>query len=278
MLKLIVNADDLGLTEKINEGIVYAYKKGILKSSSIVANGAAFNNAINLLKENSFLDIGVHLTLVEEKPLLPLAHVSSLISEDNKFHKNANIFIKNLMLRRINLDEVKKELDCQIQKILDYGIKISHLDSHQHLHVLPQIIKIATGFAEKYKIPFIRYPEEKLKFYMFSKVINLNRIVKMQVLNLFCRIVKKEIVSRTDHFAGFFMGGNLTRQNLKILIENLPAKGTCELMCHPGFQDSKTKYSHWNYHPLDELKAITDPEISEIIKSKKIVLTSYLNL
>ena len=106
MRKLIVNADDFGLSESVNEGIIEAHLNGIVTSASIMANGRAFNQAIKLCHDNPSLDIGVHLLLVEERPVLAPEKVPSLVSSEGRFHKTSKDFARKYLARRLNLDEI----------------------------------------------------------------------------------------------------------------------------------------------------------------------------
>jgi len=97
----------------------------------------------------------------------------------------------------------------------------------------------------------------------------------MAVVNYFCSKVKEQISFRTDHFAGFYFGGRLSKQNLNTLINNLPSDGTLELMCHPGFERNNDD-SH--YRKVEEAQALTDQEVVQLIKMKNIEITSFQNL
>ena len=278
MIKLIVHADDFGISEKVNLGILEAYTKGILTSTSLMANGKAFEHAVEICKTFPGMDIGVHLTLVEENPVSAINEVSSLINEDGRFYKKFIEFSKSYFIGRINFQELQKELDAQIMRVRESGVNISHLDSHQHIHMLPKILKITIDLAIKYNIPFIRFPREIPVLGMFLNRDQLIRVFEMLVLNSFCMFGKFNNTLRTDHFAGFFFSGNLNKQNLMNLIRNLPLTGTCELMCHPGFDDPKTQYKHWGYNWSEELKALTDPEVIKLIQDSRIRLISYRQL
>lgn len=278
MLKLIVNADDFGLTEKINEGIQTSFREGILRSTSLMANGKSFDHAVKIIRSNPKLDIGVHLTLVEEKPILDQNKIPSLVVENRDFHNHAIDFTKKYFYGKISLDEVRIELTAQIEKILDYGIKISHIDSHQHLHILPKILDITIELANHYNIKFIRFPKEKFNGYMFRDLKSLSRIAQMIAVNHFCSIARKKIPLKMNHFAGFCFGGKLSRQNLLTLINNLPMEGVCELMCHPGLSDDSKDYSHWKYRQVEEMLALVNREVAEVLIKKNIEITSFKNL
>jgi len=278
MLKLIVNADDFGLSEKTNEGIRQAHLHGILTSASLMANGEAFDHAVSVCREVPSLDVGAHLTLIEERPLLDLNRVPSLIDERGHFLRHATVFTRRYFQRRFSLLEIRAELEAQIQKITGAGIQISHLDSHQHIHVLPEILKIAVELAGKYRVPFVRRPREKIATYMYRGRGACSRIAQLLVLRAFCRAKVARKMSHPDYFAGFFHGGKVNRTNLREIIRHLPDQGSCELMCHPGQADPATRYPHWGYRPQDELDALMDPSIADVIREQMIKLATFRDL
>lgn len=278
MLKLIVNADDFGLSEAINNGIAQAHCNGIVTSASLAANGRAFNHAIRLCRENPDLDVGVHLVLVEEKPVLPADKISSLVDHQGQLYCDAGQFIKKYFLRKINLTEVRSELRAQIEKVVDAGINISHLDGHQHLHMLPRILPIVSDLAAEFKIPVIRLPMERFRWRMLKETKMIKRIIQMVVLNYFCWWGRKYILKRTDYFAGFLFGGDLEKNHLIKELEYVPLNGVCELICHPSEPDPKGEFKHWKYHGEDELKALTNPEIKQYLLLRAIQLMNFKSL
>lgn len=275
MLNLIVHADDLGLSESVNEGIVQAHLNGVVTSASVMANGMAFEHAVRLCQSIPTLDVGIHLTLVGEKPLTKPDHVLSLMGSRGRLHHHATSFMKNYITGRIRIAEVQAELEAQIKAVLSRGLEVSHLDGHQHLHVLPQILNVTLKLASKYKIPGIRLPFERPRFYMARRVNGASRFLQLLSLNAFCQLAKKKCAPWTDSFVGFYFAGNLNKSNLRTVLENLPRRGTCELMCHPGIDDPATRYGEWGYHWSDELEALLDPRITDWIREKGIHLISY---
>ena len=275
MAELIIHADDFGLSKKVNEGILTAFTKGTLTSTSIMAVGAEFDHALRIYKSNSNIDVGVHLTLIEEKPILHRNIIKTLVNSKNRLHNHARVFVKLYFMKRICLQEVEQELEAQVLKVKQCGIKVSHLDSHQHLHMLPQILKITMRIAKKYGIPVIRFPLESAQFYMLKRFGSYSRFFQLLILNWFCWLGRSKIELRTKHFAGFLYSGNLNKQNLLEILHKLPATGTCELMCHPGLHDPDTRYAHWGYNWQEEFNALIDPEISRYIQDNEIKLISY---
>jgi predicted glycoside hydrolase/deacetylase ChbG (UPF0249 family) len=275
---LIVHADDLGLSEPVNSGILEAHRNGIVTSCSLMATGAAFDHAVGIMASAPTLDIGVHLTLVEERPLSKLEDIGTLVDQEGCFFKDATQFIKRYMLGQVSLDEVRLELDLQISKILDHGIHVSHLDSHQHIHMLPGIRGVVGRLAKKYGIRAIRYPKERLRPYMFRANGTASRLLQLAALNAFCTVAHTSKQLRPDHFVGFFFGGRLNEVNLRCVLENLPPNGTCELMCHPGQPDPSVLYRHWHYSWADELNALTDKSLRRSLDDVGVKLISYVDL
>lgn len=276
--RLIVHADDFGLSRNVNEGILEAHCRGILTSTSVMASGEAFDHAIQLFRATPTLDVGVHLTMTEERPVLGRADIPTLLNEQGSFHSNPGAFMKRYVTHRISLDDVRREFDAQIGRVAEQGVKISHLDGHQHLHMVPGIRRVVGELAKKHAIPAIRFPRERLQGYMFRDRQNWPRLLQQLVLNCVCTIAALPGAKQPDHFVGFVFGGRLTKANLVKILQHLPATGTCELMCHPGRPDPQSPRAHWGYRWQDELDALTDPGIRQYIESNDIRLVSYTAL
>jgi predicted glycoside hydrolase/deacetylase ChbG (UPF0249 family) len=274
---LIVTADDFGLTESANKAIIDCFKGGIVRSVSLMANGNAFENAVQSLKQNAGISAGVHLTLVFERPVLGPNEIQSLVREDGRLFQTHNQFIKRYLAHKIRLKEVEDELSAQISKIKDRGIDISHINSHQHLHVLPGIIEIVIGLAVKYRIKNIRVPLEWSYLSMspnnlFLNILSLRAMKKIQKARLNC----------IDHFRGSSVSGHLTESSLLNFIMNCK-EGVTEIMCHPTYIDEfyqknylphykRTGYKH---EPLKEVAALTSKKIKEEIEKKGIKLIGF---
>lgn len=240
-----------------------------------MAPGQAFEHAIGLALATPELDYGVHLTLVEEKPLLEVDSIPSLVTRDGYFVDHASTFLKQYLLGHIDMKDVYRELDAQVGKVVDQGIAVSHLDSHQHVHMLPRVRQVVAELARKYSIPAIRYPHERLRWYMLNGLKNVRRIPPLMVLNTLCRLSGNSDYPGTAQFAGFVFGGNLNRTNLLTVLQHLKPHGVYELMCHPGNSDQDGVHDHWDYHWREELDALTDPDIKNYLRQKEIELISY---
>lgn len=276
-VRLIVHADDFGLTERINDGVLQAHLNGILTSTSIMPNGRAFEHAVATARLTPTLDVGIHLTLIEERPLLESGTIATLTTRDGKFHGHALGFIRRYVQGRISLTEITKELETQIQKVLAAGISPSHLDSHQHVHMLPGVLNIVVELSRQYGIPAIRFPREVGVFRQIGSA-PLARLIQALALNCVCHLGRDRIGCRTDFFAGFLFGGNLNKENLLKILTALHYDGTYEIVCHPGLDDPGTQYGHWGYHWLDELNALLDADIADFLQQRRIELISYRQL
>ena len=274
-LKLIVNADDFGLSEAANEGIVHAHRNGIVTATSIMANGSAFEHAIDLARATPALDLGVHLTLVGEKPVLDPQTIPSLVGEDGRLLDSSRSFARRYMAGRIDRADVQRELTAQMEKVQQQRLPITHLDGHQHLHLFPRVFDVTVDLARTHQIDWIRIPNEPLKGYMFGAPAGWPRVLELLAVKHFCRRAVRRWPMRAAGFAGFYHGGRLNRRNLATVLRRLPAGGLCELMCHPSLDDPNSPYAHWGYAWADEVDALTDPQTRRYLQQNGVELTSY---
>lgn len=281
-LRLIVHGDDFGLSAPVNRGIVEAHRDGILTSTSVIACGAAFDHAISELRSTPTLDVGVHLTLVEERPLRDPARIPTLVTSDRRFHRSAGVFARRYMTGRISLGEVREELDAQVAKVVNAGLAPSHLDSHQHLHALPGIMRVVVDLARRHGLGAIRIPRERIRPGVLGPS-GWRRLPALLALRLSCLAaeladLRGGTVAAPDTVIGFPWAGNLDERNLRRAIAAFPASGTCELMCHPGLDDPGGAYGHWGYRWPEEHAALTDPAVARRLEDRGIRLISYRDL
>lgn len=279
MLKrLIVSADDFGLTKGVNRGIVKAFQEGIVTSASLLSVGQAYDDAISLAKRNPGLDIGIHLCLTEEKPILEKEIIPSLTVRSGRFLETHGKFILNYILRRVDLNDVEKEIDAQIKRIIDSGIPLTHMDSHGHIHMLPHILAVAVKLAKKYNIRIIRYPREKISFCDFK----WQRYAAFCFLGLACLLTKfnqeyKRFI-KIDYFFGFFNSGQLSLESVRKIL-SIFSSGVGELSCHPGEYDAAhQRYNCWKYNWQRELKALTSNDMKMAIEEANIELINFRGL
>jgi hopanoid biosynthesis associated protein HpnK len=276
--RLIVHADDLGQSESINRGVIVAHREGILTSASLMPPGRAFDAAVDACRANPSLDVGVHLCLLEEAPLSPPEEVPTLLGGDGRMYPSHAAFIRRYLRGAIDRQEVRRELDAQIRRVLDAGLPVSHLDSHQHLHMLPGIRGVVSDLGRQHGIPAIRYPRERPRGYMLRHGWSARRFVQLIALNAVCSAGRTPGPVVTDHFVGFFHGGRSHARHLRALLRHLPPSGTCELMCHPGAESSDGLADPDGYLRPEELEALVDPAIAAFLEECGIERISYRDL
>ena len=272
-VRLIVHADDFGSAEAVNHGIVAAHDRGIVTSTSLMATGPAFDHAVALAKSRPKLDVGVHLVLTEQRPLAGAA-VASLVGHDGRFPPHVVQLAGKQLRGAISLAEVRIELDAQIRRVRAAGIAVSHLDGHQHVHVLPGVARVVAELAAAHGISAVRYPSERVRGYMLRSFRHARRVAEQTVLGLVCASSPLRPLRRCDDFVGFYFGGRLDEANLAIVLAALPLGGTVELMCHPGSEDMRP-LDGWQYAWAAERDALTSPRIRELVASRGIELISY---
>lgn len=280
MRQLIINGDDFGLHELINEGIIESHINGCLTSTTLMAGGPAFEHAVALAKQYPKLGVGVHLTLVGASPAAR-ADISTLVTRDGLFFPSYKEFACQYIQGKIAKEHIRHELWCQMQKVIGSGIPITHLDSHQHLHVLPGMAEIIGSLAAEFHIEKIRIPSESVFFFGPSKN-SFSRIAARTVLTACSTIAqhyyKKIGLSAPDHFYGMLSGGAMSQEVLQHIIKTLP-EGVTEIMVHPG--SDRTALSQrftWGYRWQDELEALQSQSVLQEIKESGIQLISYQQL
>ena len=279
--QLIINADDFGIHETVNLAIYRAVESGILTSASLMASGSAFEDAVHIAKNTENLGVGVHLTLVGGLPtVLPKREVPSLTWDNGLLCKNYIELLRKDIKGLINADEVYREWDAQIKKIIDAGISVTHLDGHQHLHMWNKFFPIAVTLAKKYDIPCMRVPDEKFFFGIRPK--NIFRSIAGTGLSAMARqhrkVLDKTNIHTNDHFYGMLYGGHFTLDRMRYVVNKLP-KGVTEFMCHPSTDEAVMEKSfHWGYHGEDELHALLSTTLRHQIENSDIQLISYRDL
>jgi chitin disaccharide deacetylase len=274
--RLIVSADDWGLTPGVNRGIVRGFQHGIVTSASLLVTGCAFEDAVALAREFPALDVGLHLALVEERSVLGRAALPTLVDEAGRLPRTHREFVKRALLGRISWDEVEREIAAQITRIQQTGLRLSHLDSHQHLHMFPPVFQIVTRLIRGMDHVWIRNSAGPWRK---SRGVRTGRWFQRLGLNLAClwaRRLHNPGLQMPDGMYGFEVDGSLTRSALEQILREIP-DGLYELSCHPGEGDKETssQYGHWGYRWAEELETLTAPETRSLLQEQKIALTSF---
>ncbi len=274
---LIVNADDFGLCEGVNEGIVRAFDRGIVTSASVLAAGDAFDHAVALARARPELDLGIHLSLTQTRPVSDPMGIPSLIGEDGCFHANWSRLVSCCVRKILRHTNVETELRAQIEKVLSTGLAFSHLDGHQHVHMLPGVLPIVVRLAGEYGIGAVRYPRQK-RVTQAAGARHSRRLAELAGLRAACRLSRPLMSGNgllvADDFRGFAEAGRWDQESLAETIYDLDS-GLTEIGCHPGIDDRINRDLGWGYCWEQELAALTSPQAATAVSQGGVRLTTY---
>ena len=245
--RLIINADDLGLTPGINRAVFELHRAGALSSATLMANGPAFQNAVALAHQHPGLGIGCHVVLTDGIPLSPARSIPSLLdpassSAHPKLRGSLAAFARAALLGRLNEAEIEREATAQISRLIEAGVRPTHLDTHKHTHLFPAVLRPLLRVAERLGIPALRNPFEQPWSLRLRSGTPLRR-TEIRLLNLFESSFHRRLslgagrVRTTSGSTGVAATGSLDRISLAAILNHLP-EGTWELVCHPGYLDA----------------------------------------
>lgn len=285
MRRLIVNADDFGLTPGVNRAIADAHNQGIVTSATLMANASAFSQAVELSPSLPGLSVGCHVVLIDGSPLCAPPQVSSLLrGPDGRFHNSLARFAQ--LALRGNLDplQIEAEVVAQIRKLQSAGITVSHLDTHKHTHMFPQVLQPLLNAAQSCGVPAVRNPFETVHLsQLFAYPGTWKRWLEVRALHNFAarfrQAVRQAGLHTPDGTVGIVATGSLGQRFLRFLLEHLP-QGTWELVCHPGYNDAQLQNVHTRLRESreTELRVLTSAETRESLARQAVELVSYRSL
>ncbi len=277
--RLILNADDFGLTKGVDDGIVRAHREGILTSATLMANGEAFDHAVALALVNPRLGVGCHLVLVGGKCVAPADQIRSLADASGRLPDTLAEFITRVSTYTIRRAHIEIELRAQIEKIKRAGISPTHLDTHKHTHTHPRVLEALGGVAREFGITRIRKPIEKLRDTWSRLAPSRQRLAASAARTTgrkFVALCKKYGLHYPDNFLGLASTGSLSPAALRGLIDTLP-EGQTEIMLHPGICDAdlaKTGSRLQQEREL-EMQALVDPAVKNAVAARGVQLITY---
>lgn len=283
MSRIIVNADDFGIHPLVNEAVVIGHQKGILTSTSLLAGGKSFEDALERRLACPQLGIGIHTALVGSlEPVAPIDKVRSLVTEDGVFYESHVDFIKKLYNEEIKVSEIFTELTAQFEKIMEQNIPITHVDGHQHLHVLPQVLPMVITLMKEYKITKMRIPEESVFF--FNHTYDVKRFIGKTGLSVLASrartVARRSGIATPRYFWGMMRGGHMTEKDLLQILSKVSHRiGTHEIMVHPGLnREALSKEFSWGYQWEGELAALTSQKVRDYMHKKGIDMINFGDL
>jgi chitin disaccharide deacetylase len=280
MKELIINADDFGLCRGANLGIIKAWQQGILTSTSIMPGGAAFEEAVALAKENPGLQVGLHLTLVQGRGVLPRQGFPALVDDNGDFGNDPVLAGMRYFFLKPLRRQLQREIEAQIVKCQDAGLRLSHLDGHLNIHMHPVVFDILTELMPKYGIESFRLSREDLGG---NLAIDRQRLVgKCADAFIFASLARR-CKSRLDRLGiryagevkGLLNSGRMTEQYLLRSLEGV-GEGMTEIYFHPGCRPCP-ELDRWmpDYLHDEELGALTSTAVTKKLAQLGISLRNY---
>jgi hopanoid biosynthesis associated protein HpnK len=288
MTNLIVNGDDFGFARSTNAGILRGHRDGILTSATLMANGGAFQEAVEIALTNPGLGVGCHVALVDGLPVSAPAEVPSLLSDDGRLPRSVVDLIRKLG-RVIRVRDVEREISAQVQRIVDAGITPTHLDTHKHTHLHPTILKALVRVAADFGIRRIRKPIEIVAPTIGGPAARSRRSVHLKqwaaslatnsVAPIFKATVDRFQIVTPDRFYGIALTGLMDAGAMINVLGSLGGS-TAEIMCHPGINDDELDRAHTRLKQSREveLDALIDSGVKRAVEEKGIKLIDYSEL
>jgi chitin disaccharide deacetylase len=269
--RLIVNADDFGLSHSANEAVIRAHREGILTTSSLMVNEPGFREAVKLAKENPKLGVGLHLTLLHGHSALPYDKIPGLVNARGEFSNSPVGVGMKYFFDTDQVEPLRAEIHAQFDKFRSTGLILDHVNGHLHLHLHPVIFKILMGDSEKLGIRHLRFTRDCL-----------NRSRKMSRGHFFYRAshaaifewlssraretLRQKNIKHTQITFGLLQDGRVDEDYVLKLLPELPL-GDSELYSHPSLD----KFKH-------EFDALISPHVRKQIQNLDIKLVRYQDL
>lgn len=282
--KLIVNADGFGFTNGINKGIIESIEKGIVSSISCNVNFPYIQEILYIVKNHPNVSIGLHLNINVGKPVCKSDEVPTLVNEYGEFW--GNMLNNKLLLGHISLFELQKELEAQILKLQNFGINISHLDGHQHKHLLPGYFGVALKLGKKYNINRLRCHRKylifrndknrKLKIILYY-LSNPRQIITHIYARILMNKAEQQGFVMPDRLIApaYFKNTNFPLCTWINILKSMPS-GINEIYCHPGYPDNELRNNaKYTDGRLSELAVLTSPELFKHIKKESVQVISF---
>lgn len=278
MRRLIVNADDFGLTHGVNRAIIACHQHGIVSSTTLMSTAACFDEAVAMAAaETPPLSVGCHIVLVDGAPLLPPNDVRSLLAPGtHRFYQTIGEVLWAVARGRFRAEEVEAEAWAQFARLQRSNVEVSHFDAHKHVHMFPSILKPLLRAAMAHGIMAVRNPFEAPGVVTFHEAREKRTLLIRKAETTLLRGLLRQRWLHAVHHAGFStpdgsLGvattGTLDRASLRAMLQKMP-QGTWELVCHPGYNDSDLAAAHTKLRESREVElatllGITARELSE---------------
>ncbi|HEV7218028.1 MAG TPA: ChbG/HpnK family deacetylase [Terriglobales bacterium] len=283
MRRLIINADDFGLTPGINRAILEGHERGVISSATLMANGKAFDDAVKLARSVPTLSVGCHVVLTDGVPVLGASQIPTLVEGQPRpqFRESFRKFATAAITGRLDSDQIEAEATAQISKLRAAGIAVSHFDTHKHTHLFPQVLRPLLRAAEACGVRAVRNLFGPVRFGTVANRPKLwKRYSQMKLLcglgGRFRGVIEKAGLKTPDGTLGIVGTGTLDIHLFQSIMQDLP-HGTWEFVCHPGYNDADLQLVNTRLREAraEELRTVTSPAARELLAANGIELISY---
>ena len=278
--QLIITADDFGLSSGVNKAVEKAWKEGLLTCASIMPGADAFDEAVVIAKRNPGLQVGLHLTLVQGKSVLPPEQIPGLVDRAGNFSNNPVSSGMRYFFDKGLYKQIKLEIEAQILKVREAGLQLSHIDGHLNIHLHPTVFTFLTDLMPKYGISSFRLSRERLSHNLrFDKERILGKMVERIIFGSLAansrRHLNRLAIGYAAEVKGVLNSGRMTEEYILNILDDLK-DGVTEIYFHPGIlPDAEITRRMPDYRHMDELAAITSPRVQQKLKELQITVQNY---
>lgn len=279
MIAAIFSGDDFGLAPAINEGILRAHAEGCLTSASLVVGGPAAEAAALAARDYPELGVGLHLTLVDERPVSDPKTIPSLVRADGRFYPDGTTFARHWFARQIRGEEVRHEIRAQFARAEALGVRLTHLDSHDHVHVLPGLFELLLDEMDRVGLRRLRIPFDTAGIGPTTVVRRVSGFGLQLLARRARRIARRKGFLCPDHYQGFRGAGRIDTDSLLERIESINT-GVTELTLHPaaGEEPPREDFAGWGYRWDAELAALVAPAVRARLQERDVHLIHFGHL
>jgi hopanoid biosynthesis associated protein HpnK len=280
MKQLIITADDFGLSSGVNRAVEQGWNDGFLTCASIMPGAAAFEEAVDIGRRNTCLQIGLHLTLVQGRGVLPHAEIPELVDAGGNFSVNPVTAGFRYFLDRGLYCQLKREIEAQIMRVLDAGIVLSHIDGHLNMHLHPTVFRILAELMPRYGITTFRLARERLGHNLrFDRERIFGKALERLIFGFLTEHARPELdrmgIKYASEVKGVLNSGRMTEDYILKIIDGVQ-EGLTEIYFHPGIlPDAEISRRMPDYRHQEELAAITSPLVRQRLQELQIQVQNY---
>lgn len=296
MRRLIINADDFGLTSGVNRAILEAHQGGVVTSTTLMATGPAFQEAAQMARTVPKLSVGCHVVLVDGSPLLPANDLSSLVTSieradstkgNPRLRDGMADFVRRALTGQLDPLQIEAEATAQIRRLQSAGLSVSHCDTHKYTHIFPAVLQPLLRAIKNCGVRALRNPFSDVRPLPLGVLLartNLwKRYAQVKVLRRFAdqfrRAASDADVFTPDGTLAVVITGELDERFFRVIIESMP-EGTWEFVCHPGYYDSDLEATRTRLKESreKELRVLTSSVARRVLAEREITLISFRDI